>query len=269
VGIDTGQINQVLNNLLLNAAQAMPSGGTIHITGRNVDEIPGSGEPGAYVEITIRDEGVGIPRHNLERIFDPYFSTKEGGSGLGLTTAYSIARRHGGLLTVESELGRGSTFRLYLPESEAPQEADDEATPAPRGLRGRRILVMDDNEAVREVVVAMVENLGCTVTGASDGEEALRAYTWARNMEQPFDAVILDLTVPGGMSGDETIQRLLRIDPEVRAIVASGYTNAPLMSGYRKHGFRAALHKPFRTKEVVKVLRRVVETPPSRAIGST
>jgi CheY-like chemotaxis protein len=234
-----------------------------------VDEIPGTRKAGAYVEITIRDEGVGIPRHNLERVFDPYFSTKEGGSGLGLTTAYSIVRRHGGLLTVESELGKGSSFRLYLPESEAPQEADDDATPLPRGLHGRRILVMDDNEAVREVVVAMLENLGCAVTGASDGEEALRAYTWARSVDQPFDAVILDLTVPGGMSGEETMQRLLRLDPEVRAIVASGYTNAPVMAEYRKHGFQAALHKPFRAKDVEKVLRRVVETPPSRAIGST
>jgi signal transduction histidine kinase/CheY-like chemotaxis protein len=268
VGIDTGQINQVVNNLLLNAIQAMPSGGSIRITGRNVDEVPGATEPGSYVEISIRDEGMGIPEHNLQRIFDPYFTTKEGGSGLGLTTSYSIARRHGGLLTVESKLGRGATFKLYLPETEIPGEREDEAERDSQDLQGTRILIMDDDEAVREVVAAMLESLGCTVTGASDGEEALRAHVWARTAGQPFDAVILDLTVPGGMGGEETLRHLLRVDPGVRAVVASGYTNASVMSEYRERGFRGALHKPFRTEEVAEVLRRVVIRPHS-VLGSS
>ena len=264
VGIDTGQINQVLNNLLLNAIQAMPSGGTLRITGRNVDELPGAAEPGSYVEISIRDEGGGIPEHNLQRIFDPYFTTKEGGSGLGLTTAYSIARRHGGLLTVESKLGHGSTFKLYLPESKVPSEKGDEAKRDSYGLHGARILIMDDDAAVREVVVAMLESLECAVTAASDGTEAVRVYDWARSVGQPFDAVILDLTMPGGMGGEEVLGNLLRVDPEARVIVASGYANAPVMSEYDEHGFRAALHKPFRREEVAEVIRRVVDARPSR-----
>jgi CheY-like chemotaxis protein len=269
VGIDTGQINQVLNNLLLNAIQAMPSGGTIRITGRNVDELPGADDPGSYVEISIRDEGVGIAEHNLQRIFDPYFTTKEDGSGLGLTTAYSIARRHGGLLTVKSELGRGSTFNLYLPESKVPSEPDSDAEREAHGLQGGRVMIMEDDAAVREVVVAMLESLECAVTATSDGEEAIRVYEWARTVGQPFDAVILDLTLPGGMGGEEVLRHLLRIDPGVRAIVASGYANASVMSEYRDHGFQAALHKPFRRDEVADALRQVVDVRSSRVTSST
>ena len=269
VGIDTGQINQVLNNLLLNAIQAMPSGGTIRITGRNVDELPGATEPGSYVEISVRDEGTGIPEHNLQRIFDPYFTTKEEGSGLGLTTAYSIARRHGGLLTVKSKIGHGATFHLYLPESKTPREPESDAERGAHSLHGTRIMIMEDDAAVRDVVVAMLESLECTVTEASDGEEAVRLYDWARTVGQPFDAVILDLTLPGGMGGEEVLRHLVHVDPGVRAIVASGYANASAMSEYRDHGFKAALHKPFRREEVAEVLRGVVGARPSRVTPST
>jgi signal transduction histidine kinase/CheY-like chemotaxis protein len=258
VDIDTGQISQVLNNLLINAMQAMPDGGVIHISGQNVDGIPDRTSPTPFVSIAVRDSGSGIPAHNLPRIFDPYFSTKEQGSGLGLTTAYSIANRHGGLLTAASESGLGSIFTLYLPVSTRRADSMQESETEPDDLCGTGVLVMDDDDAVREATAAMLTGLGCAVTVASDGEETLRRYVEARANGRPFDALIVDLTVPGGMGGEETLQCLLQIDPEARVIVASGYANAPVMSEYRERGFMAVLRKPFRREEVVRVLSRVV-----------
>jgi signal transduction histidine kinase/CheY-like chemotaxis protein len=260
VDIDTGQINQVLNNLLINAMQAMPDGGVIRISGRNTTGIPGQSSSTPSIAIAVRDTGGGIPANNLPRIFDPYFSTKEQGSGLGLTTAYSIASRHGGLLTAASEVGLGSTFTLYLPVSTRPDDSTPEIDTGPDDLCGANVLVMDDDDDVRQAVAAMLTGLGCAVTVAADGEETLRRYVEARVGDRPFDALILDLTVRGGMGGEKTLQCLLQIDPEARAIVASGYSNAPVMSEYSERGFKAALHKPFRREEVVRALLQVVGT---------
>jgi len=254
VHIDTGQINQVLNNLLINAVQAMPDGGTVRIRARNVDGIPALSEPGRFVAVEVRDEGVGIPRKDLPRIFDPYFSTKERGSGLGLATSYSIVSRHDGLLTVDSEPGRGTTFTIYLPESAESPAAAAERRPSER-FDGARVLVMDDDDAVRTVLREMLESLGCEVRLSADGEEALACYRRARERGEPFDATILDLTVPGGMGGEETLRRLRRIDPAVRAIVASGYANAPIVANYREYGFRAILNKPFERADIADALR--------------
>jgi signal transduction histidine kinase/ligand-binding sensor domain-containing protein/CheY-like chemotaxis protein len=268
VVIDTGQISQVLNNLLINAMQAMPDGGVIRISGRNVHGIPGKAGSTPFVAIAVRDSGGGIPAHNLPRIFDPYFSTKDQGSGLGLTTAYSIANRHGGLLTAASEAGLGSTFTLYLPVSTRPADPISEIDADPDDLCGISVLVMDDDDAVREAVAAMLTGLGCAVTVAADGDEALRRYVEARANGRPFDVVILDLTVPGGMGGERTLQCLLRIDPEARAIVASGYANAPVMSEYRERGFKAVLRKPFRREEIMRSLRQVVGVRVGSRLGT-
>jgi signal transduction histidine kinase/ActR/RegA family two-component response regulator len=267
VDIDSGQINQVLNNLLINAVQAMPEGGTVHVCGRNTDAVPGKQEPGDFVAIEVRDEGPGIPREHLSRIFDPYFSTKADGSGLGLATAYSIVSRHGGLLTVDSEPGHGSTFTVYLP-------ATRESLPAPahrRGLErfpGTRVLIMDDDDRVRSVIQEMLESLGCRVTPAADGEEAVFRYSRALGKQERFDLVILDLTVRGGMGGEETMRRLREIDPGVRAVVASGYGNSPVMSDHRSHGFCAMLKKPFELDTVAETLRRALGTAPASAVDS-
>lgn len=257
VEIDAGQINQVINNLLLNAIEAMPGGGTIHVTGRNVDHPLSMLPPGKYIEIAVRDDGDGIPEKHRHRIFDPYFSTKEGGSGLGLATAYNIVRRHEGLLTVESTPRRGTTFTIYLPASDA-EIAPPLPQPEIASFVGARILVMDDEPAVREVMSEMLDSLGCIVTATANGDEALRSYERALREQRGFDAVIFDLTVPGEMGGEEAMRRLLDLDPAARAVVASGYFNAPVMSHYREHGFRAVLKKPFRIEDLAVALRQAL-----------
>jgi CheY-like chemotaxis protein len=209
------------------------------------------------VAIEVRDQGSGIAPDDLPHVFDPYFSTKEGGSGLGLATAYSIAHRHDGLLTVDSEPGRGSTFTLYLPASRDELATPPIARPAER-FHGTRVLVMDDDDDVREVLRRMLEVLQCRVSTAADGAEALFVYEQAMRQSGRFDVVILDLTVPGGMGGEETMRRLLAIDPEVRAIVASGYAHSPVMAEHRAHGFHAVIPKPFEMRTLAEALRRTV-----------
>jgi PAS domain S-box-containing protein len=264
VEIDPGQINQVIHNLALNAVQAMPGGGVLTITGENL--APGSTPaiiaPGHYVRIDVIDRGMGIPPENLAKIFDPYFSTKEGGSGLGLATSYSIVNRHDGLLTVESKPGAGSVFHVYLPAAQSRQaQAPDGSEPC---LQGRgRVLVMDDDPGVREVVKAMLQALGYEAVCACDGQAALEIYQRAADESRPFDAVILDLTVPGGMGGRETIAALKTIDPHVKAIVSSGYSSDPIMSEYRAHGFAGVALKPYRLHELSQVLHQAMDTDPN------
>ena len=260
VDIDAGQINQVLNNLILNAAQAMRGGGAVAIRARNVDDPPVSLPPGAYVSVSVRDEGGGITDQDLPHVFDPYFSTKEGGSGLGLSTAYSIARRHEGLLTVDSLSGSGSTFTLYLPASERAVEDRSEPSRADR-LEGMRVLVMDDDEMVRGVIREMLEELGCEVEEAPEGRSALERYIAARAAGRRFDVCVLDVTVPGGMGGEELARLILERDPDARLVVASGYAHSPVLAAYAAHGFRAVLRKPFRESEIAAALRRAVGVP--------
>jgi PAS domain S-box-containing protein len=261
VEVDEGQISQVISNIVINADHAMPRGGIIKVRAENVtigaeDAIPL--EDGEYVKIYIEDRGIGIPKENLDSIFDPYFTTKQKGSGLGLATSYSIIKNHEGHITVESELGAGTTFHIYLPASpEAVPTEKKEAEEKPIMGEGR-ILVMDDEKHVRDTVAAMLNSLGYKVTTSVDGAEAIELYKDAKESGQPYDAVIVDIVIPGGMGGRETIQRLMEIDPEVRVIVSSGYSDDPIMADFSRYGFKGAIAKPYKTKELSEVLHRVI-----------
>jgi PAS domain S-box-containing protein len=262
VDADEGQISQVVNNLVINAAQAMPQGGTISITAANVPagsekDLPLKGQD--YVRFSVSDEGIGIPHDYLQKIFDPYFTTKQRGSGLGLATCYSIVRNHDGMLTVQSELGRGSTFYVYLPA--ATRVAVPAAAPGGEAITGRgRVLIMDDEDAVREIAGKMLEHIGYEVALARDGDEMLAMYREARENGAPFAAVIMDLTISGKMSGKDAIVRLLALDPGAKAIVSSGYANDPIMSCYKDYGFLGVVPKPYRIEEIGAELRKVLTT---------
>lgn len=265
VEIDEGQINQVLNNLLINAEQAMPGGGKVEVFAENVTLQESGGLPlraGNYVKISIKDYGTGIPKEILAKIFDPYFSTKSKGSGLGLAITYSIMKKHKGHITVESRSGAGTTFHLYLPASgKAVSIQDSIAERKPRPGKGK-ILCMDDQFDIRNLVGRMLKLLGYSVEFASNGQEAIDLYKKAIGSKEAFDAVILDLTVPGGMGGKETVQKLRAIDPGVKAIVSSGYSNDTIMSDYERYGFSGVVAKPFETRELGEVLYRVLQGHP-------
>ena len=257
--VDLGQINQVINNIVINANQAMPEGGIIYIDAVNL-VMDGANEwklnPGKYIRISIRDEGIGIPEKYLSKIFDPYFSTKQKGSGLGLATSYSIIKNHGGAITTESVLGKGTTFHIYLPASEKQFFKKRERSV----IKGEgRILVMDDEASVRKLVVKMLERLGYKAASAKDGAEAIEMYKKEKESGKFFDAVILDLTIPGGMGGKETIKKLKETDPEVKAIVSSGYSGDPVLAYYREYGFAGIIPKPFESKLLSKVLYEVLK----------
>jgi PAS domain S-box-containing protein len=263
VDIDAGQINQVIHNIVMNAQEAMAEGGTIHIKAENIvssEKIAKQGlvmNQGEYVRIAIEDSGAGIPSENLGKIFDPYFTTKEQGSGLGLATSHSIIKRHGGCISAESLRGKGTTFYIYLPASpRSDQRAQSDGTPTTQG-KGR-ILIMDDEDMIREITGELLQNLGYQVEFAKNGTEAIDIYRMAQELSRPFDAVILDLTVPGGMGGRETIKELLKIDPETKAIVSSGYSNDPIMAEFRKYGFRGVIIKPYRLTELCQTLQNVL-----------
>ncbi len=260
VEADPGQINQVLNNLIINADQAMPGGGVIRINMENQDvrenEVPGLAM-GRFVRLSISDSGIGISQEHLARIFDPYFTTKQKGSGLGLATVYSIIRRHGGLITVESKVQKGATFRIWLPASLNEPKAPKENAPLRSGS-GELVLVMDDDPGVRQVLEGMLTRLGYEVELAGDGEEAVKLYIERMARGRPFDAVVLDLTIPGGMGGREAVQKLLEIDPKVKAIVSSGYSNEQVLSDFRKYGFSGIIAKPYRLEELRAVMDQVL-----------
>lgn len=266
--VDEGQISQVIQNLVINARQAMPTGGEIDITSENIvlaeemrlgRSLPLS--PGTYVRIAVKDKGIGIKPEHLDKIFDPYFTTKQSGSGLGLATCYSIVRNHGGLISVESSPDRGSTFYVYLPASEGPADlaGKDERKEEVR-LNGR-ILVMDDEAALRTTISTMLKRLGFEhIEVAASGEEAMDLYKKALQAKQPFDVVILDLTVPGGMGGRETIEKLREVDPKVIAIVSSGYANEAIMADYTKYGFKGVIVKPYTFDELKSTLHELMDS---------
>ena len=260
--VDGGQVARVVGNLVINADQAMPLGGELRVAATNVEVDPGDPlplAPGRYVALSVADDGPGIPDENLRRVFDPFFSTKESGTGLGLTASHSIVRAHGGLIRVESRPGWGATFHVYLPaSSEGPPPSGDEASIPPG--EGGRILVMDDDATVREMLAAVLRRLGYEAEFAAEGREALALYGAALADGRPFDLVLLDLTIPGGMGGKEAIGELLRLDPHVRAVVSSGYCDDPVLARYPEHGFAAVLPKPYGTKE----LQRLLATVPPR-----
>lgn len=259
--VDEGQISQVINNLVINADQAMPGGGIICLKAENVvvgteDSLPL--RDGVYVKVSVEDQGVGIPEAVLQSIFDPFFTTKQKGSGLGLATAYSIIRKHDGCITVESQLEKGTTFYVYLPASPDQVLTEDQKAEVEPIMGQGRILVIDDEKYVRDTMAEMLSSLGYDVTTSLDGAEAIELYKEAGESGNPFDGVIADLTIPGGMGGKETIQKLIEIDPEVKAIVSSGYSNDPIMTDFKKHGFKDIIPKPYKTRELSEVLHRVI-----------
>lgn len=258
--VDEVQISQVLGNIVINADQAMPQGGSIHVTARNVDVTAQSGlplPPGKYIQISISDYGVGIPAEILPNIFDPYFTTKSEGSGLGLATAYSIMKGHGGRLTVESEVDKGSMFHIYLPAS--PKKLKPRQDSEYQALSGcGRILVMDDEQPIRDLAGELLEMLGYDVVTAADGSQAVELYRLEKDSDRPFDVIILDLTVPGGMGGREAIEQLRRLDPDIKAIVSSGYSNDPIMADYERYGFSGVIPKPYGAQQLSEVLNSVI-----------
>ena len=264
--IDEAQVSQVLSNLTLNASQAMPRGGRLEVRAENVRVVKDGRvplRPGPYVRITFRDEGVGIAPADLARIFEPYFTTKEGGSGLGLATAYSILRRHDGHISVESEVEKGATFTLHLPATAESVEGE------PRLSEGRlvpgtgRILVVDDEPMIRELLRNLLEHLGYEVATAAEGDEAVRRFDEAASKPGGgFDAIILDLTIRGGLGGREAFERIRSRHPRVKAIVSSGYSNDPVMARYREHGFAGMLSKPYTLEDLSAILAQVLTEGP-------
>lgn len=266
VDVDEGQIIQVLNSVLLNAVQAMPEGGTVTISGENMTV--GYNEPtpltqGDYVKISIEDRGHGIPPKHLTKIFDPYFTTRQKGSGLGLTTAYYVIRKHGGHIQVESSPGKGTTCHIFLPASRSPLPAETTDTSLLSSGRGK-ILVMDDEEILRDFTSRILTKSGYDVELSSDGVEAIQRYRDAKDSGCPFDAVIMDLTISGGMGGKKTIRELLKIDPDIKAIVSSGYSNDPIMANYGEYGFKGVVAKPYTLEELIHAIRTVMGEPPAK-----
>ena len=272
VKFDEGQMKHAINNLVVNAVESMPDGGSIDIRAENFEissetvqqSLPLSEEK--YVKISIQDHGVGIPEEHLPSIFDPYFSTKEmgiqKGMGLGLATTYSIISRHNGHITVESDVGVGTTFILYLPAHEKEVkvlEPKDIPKPEKPAIPTGRILLMDDEKSIRKVTKQMLERLGYNPDFAKDGTEAIELYQESIESGEPFDAVILDLTIKEGIGGIDTIKKLMEIDPQVRAIVSSGYSNDPAMKDYRAYGFIGALPKPYTMKDLSATLNKITK----------
>lgn len=262
VNIDVVQFSQVIENLTFNALQAMPKGGLLTIQLENVDNKSLKALPltGKHVRLMIRDQGSGIPQEILPKIFDPYFSTKEQGSGLGLATTYSIVKKHNGLITVESELEKGTTFHVYIPATDKKPAPVKQQVTTVQQADEEKILIMDDEQLVRDVATAMLCSLKYNVESVSEGTEAIECYLKAKETGQPFHAVIMDLTIPGGMGGMETIQKLLAIDPEAKVIVASGYSNDPIVTKYKNYGFQGVLIKPFNTETLGKALSKLLDT---------
>lgn len=260
--VDVSQFNQVIQNLVLFGVRAMLGGGNLEVRAANVTLSEPSWVPlpaGNYVMISFQDHGQGIAPEDLPRIFDPYFATKESGHGLGLAAACSIVKRHDGHIAVESKLGRGTAFHVYLPASSVPKAAPSGRL-ASNGDRSR-ILVMDDDAAIRDVAQAMLDSLGYEVALTEEGGEAIERYREAQSAGRPFAAVILDLTVQGGMGGQDTLRELLRLDKNVKAIVSSGYYDDPVVARYREYGFCGTVPKPYGLEELDRTLREIVGAP--------
>lgn len=253
---DKSQISQVIQNLIINAKQAMPDGGTIDIAVENLSVEKNNDlliTEGNYILIRLGDNGSGIDKNILPEIFNPYFTTKESGHGLGLSVVYSIITKHNGYIFVESETGEGTLFSIYLPATINSLQAEDQITPS-AFAGGKKILFMDDDEDIRKVAVKMIELLNCEAVTVPDSESAVSIFTQEFDKGDPFDLVILDVTIPGGPGGEETIKELIRIDPGIAAIVSSGYSNNHVMSDYQEYGFSAVISKPYKLEELVNTI---------------
>ncbi|MBU1078569.1 MAG: PAS domain S-box protein [Spirochaetes bacterium] len=261
VKIDRGQISQVIQNLVINANQAMPDGGVIRINALNLILEKGNIEalqPGYYIKITIKDNGTGIPEKYLEKIFDPFFTTKEKGSGLGLSIVYSIISKHDGLIKVDSFQKKGTMFHIYIPacEKRVPRKKETEKITT---KESGNILLLDDEESVREATGDMLKFLGYKTVLSSDGAETIKLYLKSKEERDPFDAVIMDLTIPGGMGGKEAVKELLKRDPSARVIVSSGYYNDAVMASYKKYGFCGVIKKPYNINELKRKLHELLK----------
>jgi PAS domain S-box-containing protein len=265
VEADEGQIIQAINNIIINADQAMPEGGIIKVQAENI-RIDGSNglriPEGTYVKISIQDQGIGISEENLAKIFDPFFTTKPKGTGLGLTTAYSIVKKHNGVIKVDSKIGIGTTFQIYLPASHeeivaSQKRIEKSEDPIQKNGKGN-ILVMDDEATVRETTKDILAHFGYEVVCAGDGAETINYYRKAKESGHPFDLVIMDLTIKGGMGGKEALDELIKFDPNIKSIVSSGYSNDPIMADFRKYGFCGFVTKPYKVEELIKTLNQVL-----------
>jgi PAS domain S-box-containing protein len=258
VEADKGQLSQVISNLVINAQQAMPGGGTITLTASNIET-----SRLKYVQIAVHDEGVGIAPQYLDKIFDPYFTTKQKGSGLGLAVTHSIIHNHNGKITVNSTMNQGTTFTIFLPALEAEEETRSGKTPDEinnEPVSPLLILVLDDEQAVRDVVGVMLERMGHSVTYAESGQEAVAKYQSAQKGNSPYDAVITDLTIPGEKGGKAVAEEILAINPQAKIIVSSGYATDSVMANYKAYGFQGRVAKPFRFAELKNVLEQVLKT---------
>lgn len=250
---DAAQIGQVLTNILINADQAMPNGGIIDVCAANVnlrDKNTFGIKKGKYVKVSVRDQGIGIDDMYLNKVFDPYFTTKESGNGLGLSSAYSIIKKHDGCIVIEATSQKGSTFTFLIPA--ANPQVSPPLKPKESAITGGsgHILVMDDDRAILNAVEAMLDHLGYSCLSVENGEEALTAYMQARKQGRPFDLVIMDLIVPGAMGGEEAAKRLIALDPMAKLIVSSGYSRDPVVANYQEYGFSGAIAKPYRLEEL-------------------
>ncbi|MCD4743485.1 MAG: response regulator, partial [Desulfobacteraceae bacterium] len=267
VKVDEGQMNQVISNIVINASHAMPDGGIVKIKVRNKNIEPGSTfiaplKTGHYIQISIHDHGIGIDKKDLQTIFDPYFTTKTKGSGLGLATSHSIIKKHEGFIAVKSQKIKGTTFHIYLPAFPGEiEEISGQAalSTAEQLFKGHgKVLIMDDEGPIRELLGAMLTHLGYEPDFAEDGVEACKKYLDSMASKIKFRAVIIDLTIPGGMGGKEAVQEILKIDLEAKAIVSSGYSNDPVMSDYKAYGFAGVVSKPFKMQELSAVLHKIL-----------
>jgi CheY-like chemotaxis protein len=261
----------VIHNLVINAKQAMPGGGTVRIAAQNFERSLGVGlttPRRRYVRITVEDHGAGIPREHLAKVFDPFFTTKPKGSGLGLSTSYSIVKNHGGHIGVESDPGVATTFTLLLPAATGRPAAVEARPERPAGGHGR-ILFMDDEAPIRAFAAEALGSFGYEVECAADGLEAIERCRAARQAGRGFDLAILDLTVPGGMGGGEAIKRLREIEPHLSAVVSSGYFEDPVLAEFREHGFQGAIAKPYAVESLQETVARVLAAtlPAARAAG--
>jgi len=269
VDIDKTQVSQAVHNLVMNAREAMPKGGIITVTARNVQNIDGNdgNATGPWVKISITDQGTGIPPEHLEKIYDPYFSTKERGNqkgtGLGLSICHSIIQKHDGIIEIESAVGKGTTVHIYLRASENPniertRDQNSRSKTSVLASGSGRILVMDDEEMITRMAGLLLARLGYKTEFARNGSDAVALYRKAMQSDSPFDAVILDLTVRGGMGGEEAVQHLLDIDARAKAIVSSGYSDSPVMNNFAEYGFCGVVVKPYNLNELGQALNRVL-----------
>ncbi len=260
VEIDENQIGQAIDNLVINSKQAMPSGGKITITARNIGQGKAATQglkTGNYVSILIEDSGAGISPEILSHIFDPFFTTKAQGSGIGLATVHSIIKKHGGMIDVQSQLGKGARFTIYLPASSQQEINTQEMTSQNFKFEGHA-LIMDDQESLLQIFASNLESIGCTVVCAKNGDEAIKIFDEAYKTKNPFNLALLDLTIPGGKGGKDVVEHIRKIDKSLIAIASSGYSDDPIIAEPKNYGFNGSIAKPFNKSDLIEILGRAI-----------